>query len=100
MNNKYKMNNKSFYNKKIGKPMCCGINKFSKVSFLNVKGFNVDECSMNCDDSYYLLNSTVDPCSGNIIQNIYRGEFGSIDTNEGLYIITVWKNTGCCGLST
>ena len=96
MNNNYKMNNNSFYNKQIGRPLCCGINNFSKVNILNVKAYNVAECSMNCDDGFCSLGSTVNPNTGNTIQNICRREVGSIDTDAGLYIITVWKNNMCC----
>jgi hypothetical protein len=94
MNDKYnyKMNNNSFYNKKIGRPLC-GVNNFSKVTVLNVKVDNVAESSMNCDECYCSLDTTIDPTNGNIVQNICRRESGSIDTDAGLYIITVWKNS-------
>ena len=63
------MNNNSFYNKKIGRPRCC-IDNFSKVSVLNVTVYNVDESSMNCDDCYCSLNTTINPTTGDILQNI------------------------------
>ncbi len=87
----YKMNNKSFYNKKIGKSIC-DVNNFYKVTILNVKANTVSDYSMNCDDCYWSLDNTIDPSTGNVIQNICRREFGSIETDAGLYIITVWKN--------
>lgn len=95
MNNNYnyKMNNTSFYNKKIGRPLC-GVNNFSKVTVLNVKVDDVAESSMNCDDCYCSLDTTIDPTNGNVVQNICRRESGSIYTDAGLYIITVWKNNG------
>lgn len=91
MNNNYKMNNNSFYNKKIGRPVC-GVNNFNKVTILNVKADAVSEDSMNCDDCYCLLDTTINPSTGKVIQNICRRETGSIETDAGLYIITVWKN--------
>jgi hypothetical protein len=94
MNNKYnyKMNDNSFYNRKVGRPIC-GVNNFSKVTVINVKVDNVDETSMDCDERQCLLDTTVDPTSGDIVQTICRREVGSIYTDAGLFIITVWRNT-------
>lgn len=93
MNNKYncKRNDNSFYNRKIGRPEC-GVNNYSKVTILNVKADNVEEDSMDCDECYCSLETVTDPTSGEIVQNICRRELGSIHTDAGLYIITVWKN--------
>jgi hypothetical protein len=93
MNNKYnyKMNANSFYNRKVGRPIC-GVNDFSKVTVINVNVDNVDESSMECDECHCPLDTTFDETNGNIVQTICRREIGSIYTNAGLYVITVWRN--------
>jgi hypothetical protein len=89
----YKMNNNSFYNKRVGRPNC-GVNNFHKVTVLNVKADNVADYSMGCEECYCSLDMTTDPDTGKITQNICRRETGNINTDAGLYVVTVWKNAG------
>jgi hypothetical protein len=87
----YKTNNHSFYNKKIGRPVC-GVDNFYKVTILNVKADNVAEDSINCDSCYCSLDTSIDSTTGKITQNICRRELGDIHSQTGLYVVTVWKN--------
>jgi len=68
----------------------CGVNNFKKVTVLNVRVDNVEEESMGCDECYCDLETVV--VNGNVTTNICRRESGSIDTDAGLYIVTVTKN--------
>lgn len=88
LNHKFKKNDGSYYNQRVGRPGCC-IDNFYKVTVINVHSKNVEPCSMDCGDCECLLDTMVDKSGTHT--NICRSEYGSIHSGEGLYIITVWK---------
>ena len=82
--------NNSFYSRKIGRPEC-GINNYNKVTILNVRTVNVPQYLMNCDETYCPLKRTINPNTGMVSEVICRKEAGDINTDSGLYIITLYK---------
>jgi len=78
----------SYYNKRVGRPVG-GVNKFYKVTVLNIHAENVVPQSMGCGDCECSLKIS-DDNNGNVT-HICRREYGSIHSTAGLYIMTTWK---------
>ena len=80
--------NISYYNKQLRGSMCGMISK-NKISIININSNNVRDSSMQCDDTFHCLETTIDYSTGKVKEVVCRKEMGCIDT--GMYIITVKK---------
>jgi hypothetical protein len=80
---------KLFYDKKLSQLEC--IDTCRKITIVNIVTDDIDEYLMKCDESFYPLKTTINPKTGELVEIVCRRELGDIESDCGLYIITMWK---------